>query len=201
MKKLFTQAVIFCMLVSDGVSAMQPNIKVSDIRYAGTGCPRGSVSVSMTPNKGAINAVFDHFFASFGGKPNQKVKRCKLSMNLHVPGNKRVRLRQIRFRGFIDLPANAYTKIVRNYRFDSTKKQLSKTWQGKLFKVINQREPFNTTWSVCGKDVRLEVDSMMEVKSRAVATSQVGVDSFDHLMTRDYRGERGWKFILDYTPC
>lgn len=195
------QVAVCCMLVPSSIHAMQPSIKVSDVNYAGTGCPRGSVSVSMTPNKGAINAVFDHFFSSFSGKPNQKIKRCKLSMRLHVPSNKRVRLRQIRFRGFIDLPANAYTKIVRNYRFGNTKKQLSKTWQGKLFKVINQREPFNTTWSVCGKDVRLEVESMMELKSRAVASSQVGVDSFDHLMTRDYRGERGWKFILDYTPC
>ena len=201
MKNSLIQGLCCCVLVSASANAMQPSINIYEIRYAGSGCPRGSVSVSMTPNKGAINAVFDHFFASVGGRPNQQIKRCKLSMNLRVPKNRRVRLRQVKFRGFFDLPSNAYTKIVRNYRFDNATKQLTKTWQGKGFKVINKREPFNTTWSKCGKNVRLEVDSMIELKSRSKKASQAGVDSFDHFMKQDYRGERGWKFILDYTPC
>lgn len=201
MKHKLIQGLCCCALVSTSANAMQPSIKIYDINYAGSGCPRGSVSVSMTPNKGAINAVFDHFFASVSKKPSQLVKRCKLSMSLNVPKNRRVRLRQVKFRGFFDLPANSYTKIARNYRFGNETKQVSRTWQGKGFRVINQREPFNTTWSKCGKNVRLEVDSMIELKSRSKSKSQAGVDSFDHLMKRDYRGERGWKFILDYTPC
>lgn len=192
---------LWSTVLSLTASAMNPEIKFSDLRYAGSGCPRGSISVTMSANKGAINAVFDHFFASFSGRPNQMIKRCKMSMNLHVPKNKRVRLRQVRFRGFINLPINSYAKIIRNYRFDTTKKQLTSSWQGKAFKIINKREPFNTTWSKCGKNVRLEVDSMLELKSRTISESQAGVDSFDHFMKRDYRGERGWKFILDYTPC
>lgn len=183
------------------VFAVHPSIKVTNLSYAGSGCPSGSVSVIMTPNKGAINAVFDHFFSAFEDRPDHKVKRCKFAMNVSIPNNKRVRLRQVRLRGFVDLPVNSNAKIVRSYRFDGATKRLTSTWKGKAFRVINRREPFNTTWSKCGKDVRLEVDSMMELKSRATSLSQIGIDSFDHLMTRDYRGERGWKFILDYMPC
>ena len=201
MKNTLIQGVCCCALLSTGASAMQPSIKIYDINYAGSGCPKGSVSVSMTPNKGAINAVFDRFYASLSKKQGQQVKRCKLSMSIQVPKNKRVRSRQVRFRGFYELPANAYTKFVRNYRFGSKTKQINKTLQSKGFRVINQREPFNTSWERCGKNVRLQVDSMIELKSRSDSSSQVGIDSFDQLMKRDYRGERGWKFILDFTPC
>ena len=132
---------------------------------------------------------------------NQQVRRCKLSMKIQVPHNKRVRLRQIRFRGFVELPRNAYARIVRNYRFDSHKKQLTTRVQGKAFKILNSREAFNTSWSKCGKDIVLEVDSMIELKSRSKQSAQLGIDSFNNLVSRSYRGERGWKFLLHYTPC
>jgi len=194
-------AVLGCLLVSTNVSAMQPDIRLTDIRYTGNGCPKGSVSVSMTPNKGAINSVFDDFFAGAIGQPSQVVRRCKFSMQLHLPKNKRARLRQVRFRGFVDLPLNAYAKIQRNYRFNNDTKRVVNNWKGKSFQVINRREPFNTKWTECGKTIKLEVDSVLELVSKAKDESLIGVDSFDRLMTRDYRGERGWKFILDYTPC
>ena len=194
-------AALGCLLAPVSVSAMQPHIKLTNISYIGNGCPKGSVSVSMTPNKGAINSVFDDYFASFSGQPNQLVRRCKLSMQLHLPKNKRARLRQVRFRGFVDLPLNAHARIERNYRFSNNTKRVTNNWKGKSFQVINRREPFNTQWTECGKTIKLEVDSMLELVSKAKAKSLIGVDSFDRLMTRDYRGERGWKFILDYTPC
>jgi hypothetical protein len=155
----------------------------------------------MTPNKGAINSVFDDFFAVISGQPSQLVRRCKLSMRLQLPKNKRARLRQVRFRGFVDLPLNAYAKIERNYRFSNNTKRVTNNWKGKSFQVINRREPFNTKWTECGKAVKLEVDSVLELVSKAKVESLIGIDSFDRLISRDYRGERGWKFILDYTPC
>lgn len=198
----YVQMVLCCISVLPmGASAMQPHVKLSNIKYTGSGCPAGSVSIAMAPNKGAINTVFDDFFTSFSGKPNQKIRRCKLAMKIKVPKNKRIRLRQVRFRGFVELPSNAHARIVRNYRFDNHKKQLLSTAKGRSFKIFNTREAFNTPWSRCGKDVTLEVDSMIELKSHSKKPAQLGIDSFNHLMSRRYRGERGWKFILHYTPC
>jgi len=197
----FIQAALCCFLVPVGAEAMQPHVKLSNIKYSGNGCPSGSVSITMTPNKAAINSVFDDFFTSFSGRPNQQVRRCKLSMKIQIPKNKRVRLRQVRFRGFVELPGNANARIVRNYRFDGRKKQILDTVRGKTFKILNSREAFNTPWSKCGKDVILEVDSMIELKSRSVKSAQLGIDSFNNLVSRNYRGERGWKFMLHYTPC
>lgn len=194
-------AALGCSLASASVSAMHPHIKLSNVKYVGNGCPRGSVSISMTPNKGAINSVFDEYFAGFSGRPNQQVRRCKLSMKLQLPKNKRARLRQVRFRGFVDLPLNAHARIERSYRFGNATKRVKNNWKGKSFQVINRREPFNTTWAECGQAINIEVDSMLELVSKARDKSSIGIDSFDRLMTRDYRGERGWKFILDYTPC
>lgn len=199
--KLIITTALFGLLTSVGVNAMKPHIKLSSIKYYGSGCPRGSVSVSMTPNKGAINSVFDSYFAKFSGRPNQLVRRCKLSMYIHLPKNRRVRLRQVRFRGFLDLPVNSHARIERNYRFGDKVKRVSNSWRGKSFQIISRREPFNTAWSKCGKTTKLEIDSMLELVSKTKSESLIGVDSFDRLMSRDYRGERGWKFILDYTPC
>ena len=180
---------------------MQPHVKLTDVKYTGNGCPSGSVSITMTPNKRAINAVFDEFFTTFSGKPNQQIRRCKLSMKIQVPKNKRVRLRQVRIRGFVELPFNSHAKILRNYRFDTRTKQLSKSISGKTFQILNTREAFNTPWSKCGKEVLLAVDSMIELKSRSVEVAQLGIDSFNQMSSRNYRGERGWKFMLHYTPC
>ena len=197
----YAQMAFCCLFVPMGAQAMEPHVKLYNIKYSGNGCPRGSVSITMTPNKGAINTVFDSFFTSFTGKPNQQVRRCKLSMKIQIPKNKRVRLRQVRIRGFLELPKNAHARIVRNYRFDDRKKQLLTSVRGKTFKVLNTREAFNTPWSKCGKDVVLAVDSMIELKSRSKKSAQLGIDSFNHLASRIYRGERGWKFMLHYTPC
>ncbi|MGB1310503.1 MAG: DUF4360 domain-containing protein [Leucothrix sp.] len=193
--------VICCLLTPTVAKTMQPNVKLLNVKYAGNGCPSGSVSVTMTPSKGAINSVFDDFFASFSGKPNQQVRRCKLSMKVQIPKNKRARLRQIYFKGFVELPQNASARIVRNYRFDNRKKQLLSNVQGQTFKILNAREAFNTPWSKCGKDIELEIDSMIELKSRSKQSAQLGIDSFNHLVSRNYRGERGWKFMLHYAPC
>lgn len=201
MKSQLKRGLFCCLLMPTCVWAIQPDVKLVDVRYDGSGCPGGSVSTSMTPNKGAINAVFDHFFTLLEGKSSQNIKRCRLSMKIDVPKNKRVRLQQVKFRGFIDLPEDSETEIIRNYRFGNVSKQLSDTWTGEVFSIINQREAFNTKWSKCGKDVMLEIDSRMELRTQSTKRSQSGVDSFDHLMTLDYRGERGWKFILSYTPC
>ena len=202
LKYLFlTTITLGCLLTSAGATAMEPHVNLRNIKYFGNGCPKGSVSVSMTANKGAVNTVFDEFFAKFSGRPGQSVRRCKLSMQIFLPKNKRARLRQVRFRGFVDLPVNAHARIERNYRFGDYKRRVSNNWKGKSFQVINRREPFNTVWSGCGEMVNLEVDSMLELVSKAQGDSSIGIDSFDRLVSRDYRGERGWKFILDYTPC
>ena len=200
-RHITTIAALGCLLASTGVSAMQPHVKLTNVNYSGNGCPKGSVSISMTPNKGAINSVFDDYFAEFSGKPNQAVRRCKLFMQLYLPKNKRVKLRQVRFRGFVDLPLNAHARIERNYRFNDQTARVINNWKGKSFQVINRREPFNTSWSECGKSVTVQIDSVLELVSKAKDQSLIGIDSFNHLMARDYRGERGWKFILDYSPC
>lgn len=197
----YIQIFLCCLLAPVGAEAMQPHVKLSNVKYSGNGCPRGSVSITMTPNKRAINSVFDDFFTSFSGKPNQQVRRCKLSMKIQIPKNKRVRLRQVRIRGFVELPINAHARIVRNYRFDTRTKQLQTSVRGKTFKILNSREAFNTPWSKCGKDVVLEIDSMIELKSRSKNVAQLGIDSFNQMSSRNYRGERGWKFMLHYTPC
>jgi len=183
---------------------MRPHVKLSNIKHSGNGCPPGSVSTTMTPDKGAINSVFDEFFTSFSGKPNQQVRRCKLSMKIRVPENKRIRLRQVRFRGFVELPYNAHARMERNYRFDNHTKQLLSTIRGHrggAFEIIDRSEAFYTPWSKCGKDVALEVDSMIELKSGSIESAQLGIDSFNNLISQRYRGERGWKFRLHYAPC
>lgn len=201
MRGFWGLAISGSLLVSGGANAMNPGIKLSDVAYQGNGCPAGSVSVSMLPNKRAIRAVFNSHFVQLSGQPGQLVKRCKLTMNINLPKNRRVKLRQVRFRGFVDLPANSHARMSRNYRFNNTTKQVNTNWQGKRYQELVQREPFNVGWSECGRTIRLEMESLLEIKSRTKLLSGIGVDSFNHLNGRNYRGERGVKFLLDYTPC
>lgn len=201
MKVFLVLAIVGTVVTSGGVGAMNPDVRLTKINYQGNGCPAGSVSINMLPNKRAIRAVFNNYSAQLSGQPGQLVKRCKLSMSIELPENRRVKLRQIRFRGFIDLPANAHARMSRNYRFNNSTKKVTNNWQGKRYQEVVQREPFNVGWSECGKDIKLEMDSVLEVISRTPLPSGVGVDSFNQLSGRNYRGERGVKFLLDYTPC
>jgi len=194
-------AIVGTFAASGGVSAMNPDVRLTKIKYQGNGCPAGSVSVNILPNKRAIRAVFNNYNVQLSGQPGQLVKRCKLTMSLELPRNRRVKLRQIRFRGFVDLPANAHARMSRNYRFDNSTEKVTNNWQGKRYQEVVLREPFNVGWSACGRDIKLEMDSVLEVISRTKLPSGVGVDSFNQLNGRNYRGERGVKFMLDYTPC
>ena len=104
MKVFLVLAIVGTVVTSGGVGAMNPDVRLTKINYQGNGCPAGSVSINMLPNKRAIRAVFNNYSAQLSGQPGQLVKRCKLSMSIELPENRRVKLRQIRFRGFIDLP-------------------------------------------------------------------------------------------------
>lgn len=201
MKGFWVLAIVGTFAMSGGANAMSPDVRLTKINIQGNGCPAGSVSVSLLPNKQAIRAVFNNYSAQLIGQSGQSVKRCKLSMSLVLPKNRRVKLRQIRFRGFVDLPENAHARMSRNYRFDNSTKKVTSNWQGKRYQEVVQREPFNVGWSACGRDIKLEMDSFLEVISKTKLPSGVGVDSFNQLNGRNYRGERGVKFLLDYTPC
>ena len=155
----------------------------------------------MAPNKRWINAVFDSFALYLKGGPQIRRKNCELSMTLNVPEHKRMRLKQVRFRAFLDLPGKSNVRMTRNYQFGREARSVNHTWNGAKRKIIEMREPFNTSWSGCGERINMKVRTSIELKTRSDEASEVGVDSFNHYNHRDYRGERGWRFMLDYMPC
>lgn len=190
-----------CGLIMGGLYAKPSGLKLNNIKYAGNGCPGGSVSVGMAPNKRWINAVFDSFAVHLKGGPQTRRKNCELSMTLNVPNNKRARLKQVRFRAFLDLPKKSSVSMTRSYQFGRDRLPVRHRWSGANRKVIEMREPFNTSWSKCGERINMRVRTSVELKTKNNEASEVGVDSFNHYNRRDYRGERGWRFMLDYAPC
>jgi hypothetical protein len=121
MKKsiLMLSAIMFSLPVfADDISLGQPG-------YGGTGCPAGTVSVTLSPDAKSLSLLFDEYQVSVGGETGRSFDRksCNIAIPVHVPQGLSVSILKIDFRGFNHLPRSASSQFNVEYFFAGTKGQ------------------------------------------------------------------------------
>src|SRR4051794_19530380 len=93
-----------------GVCAFQ--VQAQDIRlgqpgYGGTGCPGGSVSATLSPDKKSLSLIFDQFVATAGGNSGRAIDRktCNIAVPVHIPQGISISVIDVDYRGYIFLPS------------------------------------------------------------------------------------------------
>lgn len=100
MKKLIFASVLTGLFLNS--SAFAQAVKISSPFYAGSGCPEGSVSASLTEDQSTISFLFDQFRIDAGSDIGVTDKRanCAINLKVKVPVGYRLEVSRIDYRGF-----------------------------------------------------------------------------------------------------
>ncbi|KAG7123068.1 putative secreted protein like [Verticillium longisporum] len=89
-----------------GPSTPNPNeIQIVSAQFSGSGCPQGSVSTTISPDRTVITFGFDRFQTYIGpGIPfAERTKNCNLHLNLRYPSGFQFAVVESTYHGFAQL--------------------------------------------------------------------------------------------------
>ncbi|MCK5902270.1 MAG: DUF4360 domain-containing protein [Cocleimonas sp.] len=151
---------------------------------AGSGCPSGSSDFAITPDGSTLSILFDSYIADPGNKS------CNIAVPVHVPNGFQVSTMTADFRGFIE----GRGELRRSYFFagDRTPVLKNKLYSkhGDDYLVRDNLMTMTESWSACGQDVNMRINSRIRTKGKR---SSISVDSLD--LTN------GVVFQLQYRKC
>jgi hypothetical protein len=168
-------------------------ITLGGLNYAGTGCPAGSVSHSLSPDARVMTLLFDQYQAeadTASGIPGQTTG-CGLDIALHVPAGWTFGVVAVDFRGFVDLDPGTNAVESASYIFpgEPAGVQLGNfNMAGPIsddYVHTNQVPVSAVAWSPCssGADIPLHIDTQLSVQG---AHGAVTVDSVNAHIHHDY---------------
>ena len=163
-------------------SAFADDLKITNVGYAGNGCPAGSASVNIGNSGKTVSVLFDEFFVEAGvNKRTFDRKKCDISINVKVPSGFSISLVDADYRGFIELPRQARAKFHREYFFAGRRgPRFVNRWRGATSDDFYKKDRlalFANTWSPCGANVLLRAKTAISVNTRRNQQAVAGVDS------------------------
>lgn len=111
--KLMNGTAIALFLLSFAAQANE--IQLGTPAYGGTGCPAGSASVALSPDRQAITMLFDQYVVEAGGSKALDRKNCNIAVPVKVPAGYSVAVFAIDYRGFASLPSGARAQLNVDY--------------------------------------------------------------------------------------
>jgi len=161
------------------------DISLGEPGYGGTGCPDGTVSVTLSPDQKSLSLLFDQYQLSVGGETGKSFDRksCNIAIPVHVPQGLSVSILKIDFRGFNHLPQSATSQFNVEYFFAGTRgPSFRRDFRGPLdedYLINNELAAQAVVWSGCGADVNLRTNSSMRVKTVSNREAMASIDSED----------------------
>lgn len=182
MKRL---ALLLGMLIASTGAFAQSPITLGQPGYGGTGCPAGTVSVTLSPDATSLSLLFDGYQINAGGATNRAFDRksCNIAIPVNVPGGYSVSIIAIDYRGFNQLPQGARSQFSVEYFFAGGRGPVfNRTFQGPLaedYLIQNELVGEALVWSPCGAQVNLRTNSSMRVNTSGNREALATVDSQD----------------------
>lgn len=199
-KKLLCTTALLAATTTAALAQDLNDISLGQPGYAGSGCPAGSVSATLSPDKKSLSILFDEFILEAGPSTRKRMdrKNCNVAIPVHVPNGFSVSVLAVDYRGYNYLPSGAQSAFRTEYFFAGQRgPRYQKTFRGALdddYILSNTLHVVGNVWSECGEDVNLRISSSMRLMNRnryddAMST----VDSVDL--------NSGIVYKLQYKPC
>ncbi len=172
------------MMLSAPVFAAD-DISLGTPGYGGTGCPAGTVSVTLSPDAKSLSLLFDQYQVAVGGQTGKSFDRksCNIAIPVHVPQGLSVSILKIDFRGFNQLPQSATSQFNVEYFFAGTRgPSYQRKFRGPIaedYLINNELAVQAIVWSGCGADVNLRTNSSMRVQTVSNREAMASIDSED----------------------
>lgn len=163
-----------------------PNdVYFTGVTSAGNGCPNGSATAMLSPDRQELTISFDNFIAEAGainGKRSER-KACTVSTGIHVPAGFSVSIIPVDFRGYQNLTRGATSEFGVQYYLAGYPRGIKPApvrFRGPLDRDFNIRNELVLTalsWSRCGDSVNLNTLPYVKVSApntwEAEATMQL----------------------------
>ncbi len=175
---------IIALLALAAGTARAGTISLGIPAYGGTGCPQGTVGITLSPDAKQLAILFDSYSAEAMKSKTVDRKTCNLAIPVHVPQGYSVSIFQIDYRGYNSLPRGASSQLTAEYFLgDKRGPQLSRTFLGEVddeYFVSNKLAAEAVVWSGCGQDVNLRVNTAVRVRTNMYGHQALAsLDSID----------------------
>lgn len=165
------------------------DIALGEPSYGGTGCPQGSVGITLSPDAKVLSMIFDSYVAEAGKSAGKTIHRqtCNLSVPIHVPQGFSVSVLKVDYRGYVMAPKGTQATFnveyfLKSFNGSTTGPKATKTFSNfdNDYLISNQLALSALVWSPCGEDVNLRVNSSMTARTDSKKQDVLAtVDSVD----------------------
>ena len=173
------------MCSSAGWAATGSDLRLGMPSYAGTGCPSGSASATLSPDGSALSVLFDQFTAEAGGTTGRSMDRksCDVAIPVQIPQGLSISLYKVDYRGFTGIPVGGSASFNVEYFFAGTRGPVFQRDFGagsSDYFIPNQLQGVAVAWSKCGEQVNLRTNISMVARTNGASEQTLAtVDSQD----------------------
>lgn len=153
------------------------SIQIQSVSFSGNGCPQGTVSTSISPDKTVITFGFDRFqtYIGPGVSPSEKSKNCQLHLNLKYPGGFQFSIVESTYHGYAQLEKGVTGTFYSTYYFSQDASATTTTqtsisgggiWeQGQVYTKADKIPTASYIFSPCGANGILNVNNRIALTS------------------------------------
>jgi hypothetical protein len=159
--------------------------------YNGSGCPGGTASSILSPDRKTLTVLFDQYIVEAGSPSalRSNTKSCHLQIPFKVPLGFRVQVVRLDYRGFNFVPSGGQNRYSTTYAMNEKMAQKAlgkKVKKNHIFKgPVNENYTLigrvkGAHWSGCGEDFNLHVVTEVNaVSNQRLEQTIATVDSID----------------------
>jgi hypothetical protein len=156
----------------------QNQITITEVTHSGNGCPQGSMSTTISPDRTVITVGFDKFqtYIGPGTTPQDRTKNCQLHLSLRYPAGFSFAVVDSTYHGFAQLDSGITGTFYSTYYFSSDAARTSTTqtsiqgggvWaDGQVYTKQDSLPANNVVRSPCGGS-----SSILNINNRIALTS------------------------------
>ncbi|MER0245636.1 DUF4360 domain-containing protein [Streptomyces sp. HSW2009] len=167
----------------------------------GSGCPKGSAEVAVSPDNTAFTVTYSKYLARVGGDsdPTEFRKNCQLSLIVYVPSGFTYAIASADYRGYTSLQPGATGQEKASYYFQGSPDTAAishnfKGPQNDNWQATDETDWGQLVWAPCGARRNFNINTELRVNagtSDPKKTSFMTMDSTDTDINTVYR--LAWK--------
>lgn len=179
-------------------------VTISSSTYSGSGCPQGSVSSIISPDKTTITFGFDSFQALIGPSAPQggQNKNCQLHLDLRYPSGFQMSLMTATYHGFVRLDAGVQANFISQYYFSQAAAKTANSritlsgpdyLNGRMYTKEDKIENASVVWSPCGANGILNINNRIALSNSGNRNGQGEISSDDATVRFEQKIRVQWR--------
>lgn len=152
----------------------------------GSGCQTGQANAALSPDAATLSILFDKYVVETGAAFGKNIDRktCEIEVPIQIPRGYSTSVIRVDYRGFNSLPIGSQSRFRVEYYFTGNHgPNFMRAFYGPLqddFVVSNAFSGVRPTWSLCGWDAPLRINTSMLLQSgNTQEHAYASVDSAD----------------------